>query len=134
MIEYVPALRIARAMAIRAALDAAGSAGALALYAVDLDEGEAPAEPALITLPLPYPCGTVDADGLHIAALTETAVAHTGQPITGRLFDGAGNPVADLDVGDQSSDASLRLLVDGGPDGVTLYAGGLLALDGMRLA
>ncbi|MFC4158292.1 hypothetical protein [Chitinimonas lacunae] len=134
MIVYSTAVRRARAAAVLGALDAGSAPAKLAIYAGVPPSAGAPApELPLITFTLARPVGEVTDAGLVLVPPAETVLLRTGVATWARLSTGADAWVGDATVGDKDSGADLKLGVVGGPNGVMLYAGGLLRLPSLIL-
>lgn len=80
-------------------IDAAAVAGSIEYYpAPRAAKGAAPGVTLLCAMTLNYPCGTVDAAGLHLTSSTPAQAVAAGIIKWARIKDGAGNFVMDADV------------------------------------
>ncbi|MDO8180146.1 MAG: hypothetical protein Q7T62_18010 [Undibacterium sp.] len=111
----------------KADIDAAGTAAKMHCYAAPrVAKGAAPAAAPLCSFDLTYPCGTVDAAGLHLSVSGPSQVASSGLIDWCRTADGDDNFVMDGDVrmpGDPDA-AIADYLVDNS----TVFAGGFVVL------
>ena len=85
------ALISARRAAVVAAIDAAGSAAAIEL----LNAGGS----VLVSIPLAYPCGSVDSTGVQLATTEYGQIIATGDAANAKIVDGSGTLIAYLTTG-----------------------------------
>lgn len=131
MITYAPATLNLMLAALAASLDAgAPEPGRLLLYsAAQPEAGAAISDQILLAdCPLAMPCGTVN-DGVLILAVpfADENNPASGTITWGRLVNGAGERVADLDVGIEGSGKTLELT------GTTVYQGGIIKINSANL-
>lgn len=123
MIRISSATAAIMAQAIADAFDAGAGAGYWDFYT-----GPMPATPAaaittqtkLGTVTLSDPCATVSGGTITFAPITQDNSADAaGDAVFVRGFDSEGNTVADFDVGNQASDAFVKMntvtVIEGGP-------------------
>lgn len=127
-IAISPALRTARADAVRALIDgAAGSPGVLKLYggAQPAAGAAAPSAP-LVVIPLAHPCGVAAASGLTLAQPADAQASASGVVTWGRIEDSVGQWVIDADAA--ADDGS------GGPAGVAIILDQTQVYPGARVS
>lgn len=112
MITLAPAIKNARLAILANALDAADSGGVLRLYTAPRPGiGEAlTTQTLLVEVHLPKPCtATLENGTLILASIPAALCQHSGTATWGRLCDGNGNGIADVDVGLTGSGAEVEL-------------------------
>ena len=110
IIRYSPAVRVSRALSILSKIDAGVSPGKILLCSGVAPVGFAAATGVLASLSLSKPSGVVnDAAELMFAPVADAMVVTDGSVTWARVEDGAGNAVADLDVGLPGSGAAIIL-------------------------
>lgn len=93
------ALKQARSAANRDIIDAGSAGGKLKLYAgARPASGAAPSGTLLATIVFAYPCGTVDAGGLHLTSPAPAQAVAAGVVQWGRITDSDDAFVMDGDV------------------------------------
>ncbi len=132
MITYAVPVKNAMLTALATALDAADpEPGRLRLYSADQPEAgvEVGDQVLLADIALNLPCGTV-ADGVLTLScpIADELLPASGTPAWARLVDGAGEWVADGDVGLTDSGALIEL------NSLTVYQGGIVRINAAALA
>lgn len=132
MINLSDNVKIARADALKAAIDAGASGGKILFYAGTRPApGEAPAGELIISFVLPYPCGAADSVGLRFFSVAQAQAVVNGIVSWARLTDSADNWIFDGDVkqkDDLTTQAEFKL------DTLQFYAGAFGNLTGLLIA
>jgi len=126
MIKLATSVRNARLQAIADAMSAGAGQGTLTLYAGDLpaQNGGTPPGQALVTIDLPDPLvESLDGGILTLATFPEAMATVEGLATWGRIQDGDGAWVMDVDVGEEGSGATIVIST------TYLYAGVLVGID-----
>ena len=122
MIRIDNTTRDLRLSALKALLETGSGTAALKVYGTPMPASLATAAPttALVVFNLPDPLPAISAYELVIPTSGGEVVLNSGTALWGRFFDGNGATVLDVDCGDVSSNAFIKLSV------TTLYAGQLI--------
>jgi hypothetical protein len=125
MISLNTDLKNARLTAIKDAIDADASPGVLRIYTDPVPSpGDAVTTQTLLAeLTFSKPCGSVSNGVLTFDPITEEDLAPaTGTATWGRILDGAGTWVGDVDVGVPGSGAAIEL------NTTSIYEGGIVRI------
>ena len=111
VVAYCLPVRVARASAVLAMIDANNLPGKISIYhGVRPSIKDAPSSSRLVELVLAKPCGAVNEQGeIVFAAVADAMVVSSGVATWSRISDGAGSAVADFDVGLPGSGAAIIL-------------------------
>ena len=110
--------------AVKAAIDAGAGPGMLLIYtAVQPDPGAAITDQTLLAaLDLDKPCGVVAGAALTLSINEDLSANNTGIAAWARITDSEGVWVADMDCGNEASEAVLKL------NSVQIAAGGTVKI------
>lgn len=125
-------IKNSRLAVIKDAIDAAQGAGKIMIYTAPVPDP--PGSPVstqtlLAELTFSKPCGSIDGGVLTFSTIQEESNAPaTGTAAWARITDGDGNWVADVDVGDSSSSAVIKL------NTTQIYQGGIVRITSASIA
>lgn len=110
--------------AIKNAIDGGDGPGILLIYTGPQPErgGEITTQTLLAALELDEPCGAVDGAALTLSINQDLSADGTGIAAWARITDSEGGWVADMDCGNEASEASLKL------NSVQIAAGGTVGI------